>query len=170
MPQPVVLFAVCVDRILYALRKPGLEPCINRLLRAFDHPLQDVAAGLLKKEIRIILDVAVTDDLRIEGDYDQPAPDTVIISPDLRKMVGIKDQRVARNECKRRLVLLFSENLIRRAKLLHHRGIEPHSFFHLGSDDQTLTLKLRHFRLHIPLVSDRQGLRRQLAAVGAKHP
>ena len=41
---------------------------------------------------------------------------------------------------------------------------------HLGSDDQTLTLKLRHFRLHIPLASDRQGLRRQLAAVGAKHP
>src|SRR5699024_1499337 len=105
----------CVDSILDALRKFGLEPCINRLLRTFDHPFQYVAAGLLIKEIRIILDIAVTDDLRIEGDHDQPAPDTVIICSDLRKMIGIKDQRVARNERERRLVFLLSENLIRGA-------------------------------------------------------
>ena len=44
--------------------------------------------------IRIVLDIRIALDPGIEGDHDQPPPDTVIIGPYLRQMVGIENQRM----------------------------------------------------------------------------
>ncbi len=41
-----------------------------------------------------IFDVAFLCDFCVEGNDDEPAPDAVIVSADLRQMVGVQHQRV----------------------------------------------------------------------------
>ena len=170
MPQPVIVLPIVLNGCLHDPRHLCLEMQGNRLLGALDNPLQDVAAGLLIEIIRIVLDIAVADDLGIEGNDDQSPPDPVVIGADLGKMVRVEDQRVRRCKGKGSLVFLFREDLIRRADLLDHRGIEPHALLHLGGNDKTLSLQLCHLRLHISLAVHGQRLCGQLPAVGSKHP
>ena len=68
----------------------------------------------------------------------------------------------------RSLILLFRLDLIRRAKLLHCRRIQPHTFLHLRRDDEPAAFQLRHLRLDIPLAVHGQGFRRQLPGVIAQ--
>ena len=112
MPQPVIIFPVVLNGCFHDLRQIRLEMQGNRLLGSLDDPLQDVTAGLLIEIIRIILDVAVADDLCIEGNDDQSPPDAIIVGTNLRQVVRVEDQRVRRREGKRRLVLLLRKDLI----------------------------------------------------------
>lgn len=170
MPEPVILLAVGINGITNALRKRRLEVLINCLLRAFDDPCHDGRTGFLYQVLRIILNVCFSGNLRVERDHHKPSSDTVVICPDTRQMVGIQHQRMGRHKIKQRFVLLLRKDLVRRAKLLHHCGIEPHAFFHFGNDDEAFAFKLRHFGLHISLAVHGQSFGGQLARIISKHP
>ena len=91
-PKPVVVLPVCLHRILHALRRVGFEVLRDCFLRPFDDPCQDGGACVLKKIIRIVLDIRIPHDMGIEGNHNQPAPDAVIVRADLRQVVGIQHQ------------------------------------------------------------------------------
>lgn len=56
-------------------------------------------------------------------------------------MIGIKNQRVARHKCKRRLIFLFSKNLIRGATLLEQVVIDAINRVLCQKDDFLQTLR-----------------------------
>ena len=70
----------------------------------------------------------------------------------------------------RSLILLLRLDLIRRAKLLYRRRIQPHAFLHLRRNDEPAAFQFRHFRLDISLAVHGQGFRRQLPGVIAQDP
>ena len=70
----------------------------------------------------------------------------------------------------RSLILLLCLDLIRRAKLLYRRCIQPHAFLHLGRNDEPAAFQLRHLRLDIPLAVHGQGFGRQLSGIIAQYP
>ena len=76
---------------------------------------------------------------------------------------------MAGDEAEGVLVLLFGIHLVCRGELLYRRCIHAGAFFQLCSDDQPLTLKLRHLRLHIPLCTRGQSVGAHIAAIGAEH-
>ena len=84
-------------------------------------------------------------------------------------MVGIENQCMWRYKGKRILILLLCLNLIRRAKLLHHSGIQSHTFLHFRRNDKTFPLKLCHLRLHISLAIHGQGFRWKLSCIISKY-
>ena len=76
--QPVILAAVFVDGLLYALRYRDPVFQLNDLLRTLDDPGEYALASVVIQVLAVILDVALAGDLGAERDHDQPAPDTVI--------------------------------------------------------------------------------------------
>ena len=68
----------------------------------------------------------------------------------------------------RSLILLLRLDLIRRAKLLHCRRIQPHAFLHLGRNDEPAAFQFCHLRLDISLAVHGQCFRRQLPGVIAQ--
>ena len=119
MSQPVVIFPIVFNRCLHDLRQFRLEVQGNGLLGSLDDPLQNVAAGLLIEIIRIVLDIAVADDLGIEGNDDQTPPDSVVVGSDLGQMVRVEDQCMGRREGEGRFIFLLREDLIRGTELLN---------------------------------------------------
>ena len=76
---------------------------------------------------------------------------------------------MAGREGKRIFVLFLCEHIVRGAELLDGGVVEPCAFLHLRSDEQALALGLGQLRLDVPPAADRQGIRRDVAAVQAEH-
>ena len=96
--EPVVVAAVLADGFLHAGGTKQMELAGDDLLRTFDHPGEDGAAGLIQELLGEVLPVRLALDLRLEGDDDQTAPDAGVCGADLRQMVRVEDEGVGRIE------------------------------------------------------------------------
>lgn len=74
-----------------------------------------------------------------------------------------------RDEMEGLLIFLLGLNRVGGAQLLDHRRVQAHAFLHFRGDDEALALELRHFRLRVALISDRQNFRRNLACIAAEY-
>ena len=90
MTEPIIHAAILSNSVRHHLRRLDLELTLDNLFGTFDNPAHNCRPRIVVQVIRIILDVILPGDLRIEGNHDQPSPDTVIISPHLRQMVRVK--------------------------------------------------------------------------------
>ena len=90
LPQPVIGITVVINGVTDCFRKIGG----NRPFRSRHDPLHDGGTYVIHEVIGIIFDVAFLRDFCIEGKKDELAPDAVIVSANLRQMVGIQYQRM----------------------------------------------------------------------------
>lgn len=74
---------------------------MDGLLRAFNDPFHDCRCRLGNQILGIVLDITVSADPSIEGDHDEPAPDSGVHGADPRQMIGIQDKGVRRPEFER---------------------------------------------------------------------
>lgn len=98
MAKPVVLRPVLRNGLLHALRHRNFVIQRNDLLGTLNHPCENALASVLIEVLAIVLDVAATFNLGVEGYNNQSAPDTVIRGADLRQVVCIEYQRMAGRE------------------------------------------------------------------------
>ena len=75
MGKPVVLYAVFVNRPLYAFRQSEVIAGINDLFCPFDYPRKNAFSGIVVKIVSEIFNVVFAFDFGIERNDDQPAPD-----------------------------------------------------------------------------------------------
>ena len=123
---------------------------------------------MVDKIVAVVLDVALALDLGIERNHDKATPSAIIGRADLREMVGVKYQAVAGRKAEGVFVLFLRKDVIGGTELLDGGVVQPSAFLHLGGNEQTLTLDLRHLRLHIPAASEGQGVSGNIAAVQTK--
>ena len=170
MTEPVIVGTVAFYGVTHHLRERYPEVCLDGFLCPLDDPRYDVRAGVLQEELAVVLFVAASGDPCGERYDDESPPDACIHRTDSRQMVRVQDERMARSERERVLVLLLCEDLICGAELLDQGGVQPHPFLQLSSDQQPFTLCLCQLRLDVPLTADRQGVRGDVAAVAAEDP
>ena len=70
MGKPVVLYAVFVNRPLYAFRQSEMIAGIDDLFRALDYPRKNAFSGVVVKVVSEIFDVVFAFDFGIERDDD----------------------------------------------------------------------------------------------------
>ena len=146
-----------------------MEVLCDDFLCAVDDPCENGLAAIFIQPVGVVLDVTLALNEGIERDDQQPAPCAGVVSSHLREMVGVQHQSVAWNEMEWVFVLLLSLNLIGAAKLLDNGGVQTSAFLQFGSNQQTLSVGLGQFRLHIAAASDRECISGDIAAVAAKH-
>ena len=143
---------------------PGILETLNRLKeRGVSMAIVSNKADFAVKELNPlyfegVIVVALGENEEVGG-RKKPAPDTVIVGPDLRKMIRVQHDRVSRHIGERCLEFLFRKDLVCGTQLLHNGRVQTHALFHLGSDDETLPLQFRHLRLHVSLAIDGQCIR-----------
>ena len=159
-----------LDSVTNALRNSQLEIAFNNLFRSLDYPRQRRTACFFSKVVRVIFDVRIALDFGIERYNYKPAPCTLVICSDPRKMICVQHKRVRGSISERIAVLLFCGNLIGGTQLLYHRGVKPHTLFQFCGDNKSFPLKFSHLGLDISLTANREGVGGYTAAVRTKNP
>ena len=76
-------------------------------------------------------------------------------------MAGLEGERV--------LVFLFCEDIIGGAELLDGGIVQTSTFLHLGSNEESFTLDLSHFRFDVSAASDGERICRNVTGVKTEH-